>query len=87
MKQIIWFMVALLIIFHQDFWNWRSDQNVYGIMPIGLMYHIWLSLAAAGVWTLACLFAWPADLAEEALPEPVEATPSKNSAGHDGGTH
>ena len=64
MKQVIWLLVALLIIFHQDFWNWESDDRVVWGLPIGLMYHVGLSLAAALVWALACRFAWPADLDE-----------------------
>jgi hypothetical protein len=59
MKNIIWLLVALLIILHQDFWNWNSAQVVLGFMPIGLFYHVCLSLAAATVWWLACTFAWP----------------------------
>ncbi len=59
MRLIIWTLVALLIIFHQDFWNWEKDDAVFGFMPIGLFYHACLSMAAAFVWLLACTFAWP----------------------------
>jgi hypothetical protein len=59
MKRAIWLLVALLIIVHQDFWYWDREQIVLGFMPIGLFYHVCLSMAAAFVWILACTFAWP----------------------------
>ena len=40
---------------------WDDDRLVAG-MPIGLTYHIGISVAASGVWLLACLFAWPREL-------------------------
>ncbi len=61
MKTVIWLMVLILAIIHQDFWNWNSETLVFGFMPIGLFYHACLSLAAGVVWFLACHFAWPAD--------------------------
>ena len=64
MKQIIWLLVATLIILHQDFWYWKDDTLFFGFMPIGLFYHVCLSIAAAVVWCLACLFAWPAGVDE-----------------------
>lgn len=60
MKVLIWLLVSLLIIFHQDFWNWDNDYCLFGFLPIGLAYHIGVSLSAAFVWFLACFIAWPA---------------------------
>ena len=62
MKLIIWLLVATLIIFHQDFWNWNDQTMFFEFVPIGLMYHIGISIAAAFVWFLACTFAWPAGI-------------------------
>ena len=59
MRKTVWLLVILLIIFHQDFWNWNDDTLVFEFMPIGLFYHVCLSIAAAVVWFLACAFAWP----------------------------
>jgi len=59
MKHTVWLLLALLIILHQDFWNWDSGQIVLGFIPIGLFYHVCLSLAAAAVWFIACTLAWP----------------------------
>ncbi len=59
MKLLIWILVAALIVAHHDFWNWESDQILFGFMPIGLVYHVGISIAAALVWAFACVFAWP----------------------------
>lgn len=59
MKYLIWFLVVLLIVIHQDFWYWKDETLVFGFMPIGLFYHACISIAAGIVWTLACQFAWP----------------------------
>jgi len=64
MKHIIFLLVAALLIFHQDFWNWEEADAVFGFIPIGLFYHACISLAAGVVWFLACTFAWPDDLDE-----------------------
>ena len=59
MRKLIWLLVVLLIISHQDFWNWEDERLVLEFMPIGLFYHVCISIAAAVVWLLACTFAWP----------------------------
>ena len=61
---MVWLLVLILVILHQDFWNWNSDTLVFGFIPIGLFYHIGISLAAGFVWWLACTFAWPKELEE-----------------------
>ncbi len=62
MKYVIWFMVLALIVVHQDLWYWEDSTLVFGFVPIGLFYHVCLSLAAGFTWWLACVFAWPAAL-------------------------
>jgi hypothetical protein len=59
MKTLIWLLVIILIIIHQDFWYWEDATLVFGFLPIGLAYHAGISIAAGIVWTLACQFAWP----------------------------
>ncbi|MFT5299440.1 MAG: hypothetical protein ACI87E_001471 [Mariniblastus sp.] len=76
MKLIVWILVAVLIILHQDFWLWEDDSLVYGFLPIGLAYHIGISIAAAAVWLIACTFAWPEgvdDSSEESVESGGEA--------------
>jgi hypothetical protein len=59
MSRIIFVLVLLLIILHQDNWFWTDSRLVFGFMPIGLFYHACLSVAAALVWWLAVRIAWP----------------------------
>ena len=61
MKYVVWGLVALLIIVHQDFWYWDDDRLVGGIVPITLAYHAGISIAAGITWLLATQFAWPSD--------------------------
>ena len=65
MRYVIWFLVLVLAIIHQDFWNWNDRTLVLGFMPIGLFYHACISVGAGVVWFLACQFAWPEDADED----------------------
>ena len=40
---LIWGLVVLLIILHQDNWLWNDTTLVFGFMPIGLVYHARIS--------------------------------------------
>jgi len=66
MKYVIWGLVLLLIILHQDLWFWNDSRLVFGFMPIGLVYHAGISVAAAATWLLATIYVWPVDVAEDA---------------------
>ena len=59
MKYAIWIAVALLVILHQDNWYWEDSTLVLGFLPIGLTWHMGISVAAAIIWYLATVFAWP----------------------------
>ena len=59
MRTLVWVLVVLLVVLHQDIWNWDDQTLVLGFMPITLFYHACLSMAAGVVWFLACQFAWP----------------------------
>ena len=62
MKFVIWILVPLLILLHQAD-PYRSDGKLLlGVLPVSLMYHVCISLAAGLTWYLATRFAWPADL-------------------------
>ena len=73
MKYLVWGLVILLIILHQDDWNWSNKTLVFGFMPITLLYHAGISIAAGVTWWLATKFCWPLDEEEKA-----EAAPSEN---------
>jgi hypothetical protein len=56
-------LVAVLYLLHQDIWFWRSARPmVFGILPIGLAYHVLYSIVATGVMWLLVRYAWPSHL-------------------------
>ena len=57
--KIIIGLVILLLILHQDNWFWTNDTLVFGFMPIGLLWHAGISIAATLTWALATKIAWP----------------------------
>lgn len=62
-KHLIWILVALLAILHQDFWWWDDGRPlVLGFVPIGLFYHALFSVAASCLWAAAVCWAWPREL-------------------------
>lgn len=69
MLRFIWPLVLLLIILHQDNWNWEDGTLVFGFIPKGLFYHACISLAAATTWLLVVLFCWPKQLDEDGTGE------------------
>ena len=77
MKYFVWILVVALLIAHQDNWNWNDDRLVFGFMPMGMFYHVLISLAAGFVWFLVCVFAWPCELKED---DPIDS-----NAGSKGG--
>lgn len=72
MKYAVWILIALLVVLHQDVWFWDDAQLLFGFLPVGLAYHMGLSLAAAAVWWFATLVAWPIE-----EPEPGRAAASE----------
>ena len=62
MRALVWILVAALIVLHHDFWNWNDGTLLAGFLPVGLAYHVVISIAAGIVWMLAVQFAWPSNL-------------------------
>jgi len=75
MKYVICVLVVLLLALHQDVWFWGDPTLVFGFMPITLLYHMGISLAASITWYLATVFAWPDDLEHEVQEEVEGGTP------------
>ena len=71
MKYVVWGLVVLLIILHQDVWLWENDTLVAGFMPITLLYHACISLGTGITWYLATKFAWPAVLDDDSAAAPT----------------
>ena len=62
MKYLVWGLVVLLVILHQDIWLWNNSTLVFGFVPITLLYHMGISTAAGVTWFLAIKFCWPKGL-------------------------
>ena len=67
MRTVVWVLIVLLLIAHQDNFLWDNDTLVWGFMPIGLAYHAGISITASVVWFLATQFCWPAENKEDAM--------------------
>ena len=75
MKNVVWGLVILLIILHQDFWFWLDDTIVFGFIPIGLFYHALISIGAGITWYLATIYALPEGL-DNVVPESDSGKPN-----------
>ena len=63
MKWIVYLLAVVLLVFHQDFWNFHEAQPlVFEFIPIGLPYHAGFALACAVLMFLLVTFAWPKHL-------------------------
>tara|TARA_Y100001960_G_scaffold275363_1_gene304886 strand:+ start:270 stop:524 length:255 start_codon:yes stop_codon:yes gene_type:complete len=58
-KYLVSGLVILLIILHQDIWFWESYEPVFGFMPVALLWHAGISVAAGITWFIATRVAWP----------------------------
>ena len=73
MKWLVYLLAVVLIVLHQDFWNFGEVKPlVFGFLPIGLAYHAAFSCACAVLMFLLVKFAWPTHLEryEELPPQP-----------------
>jgi hypothetical protein len=70
MKWLIYAAAAVLLVLHQDFWNWgKIGPFAFGFLPIGLAYHAAFAVACAVMMALLVAVAWPKHL-EDVQPEP-----------------
>jgi hypothetical protein len=65
MRYAVWGLLVALLALHQSGLFADSNQLVFGFLPINLLFHAGISLAAGGAWFLAVKFAWPADLDDD----------------------
>ena len=63
-KRIIFIVFVLLLLLHQDSWNWDNANLILGFMPVGLFYHACYSLVAALFGGIVMKVAWPTELEE-----------------------
>ena len=68
MSRSLWMLVLVLVVLHQDNWFWEDSRLVLGFMPIGLLYHACISIAAGAMWWWATVYCWPTER-DQSAPE------------------
>ena len=64
-RALVYALLVLLFILHQDFWLWENGYLVFDFLPVGLAYHGGFSIASALAWYLVLKYAWPKELEED----------------------
>ena len=59
---LVWGLGGLLFLAHYDFWYWNDGSLVFGFLPVGLAYHVAISVAASLCWVVAVVVAWPSEI-------------------------
>jgi Protein of unknown function (DUF3311) len=75
-KLLLFLLIAGVYVLHQDFWNWKSTDLIFGFVPIGMAYHAGYSVLAAIMMAILVKFAWPEHL-EQSEPHDSSADPKK----------
>ena len=71
MKWVLFVLTLVMIVVHQDFWNWKkAEPLVFGFLPIGLAYHAGYSVLAAILMAVLVKVAWPKHLEDVQPKEP-----------------
>jgi uncharacterized protein DUF3311 len=61
-KFLLFLLIVIVYLLHQDFWNWKSAELLFGFVPIGLAYQVGYSILAAIMMAILVKFAWPEHL-------------------------
>lgn len=77
MRKLLYAVLVILALLHQDFWNWDRAHLYFGFLPSGLAYHAAYTLVVVFFWILVVRFAWPHEV--ERFVEEGEA--AEDSAG------
>ena len=64
MKWGLALLVGIVILLHQDYWNWTDKTLVLGFIPIGLAYHAAYAVVATITMAILVKYAWPYHLEE-----------------------
>jgi len=60
-------LVVVLYLLHQDVWFWDDARPLlFGILPVGLTYHVLYSIVVAGLMWLLVRYAWPGEVERSA---------------------
>ena len=63
-RPLLWYLLLwiAMIVLHQDFWLWDDKTLVFGLLPVGLAYHVAYTLLASAVMWALVRWAWPEHL-------------------------
>ena len=78
-KLLLTLLVAAVYLLHQDFWNWKKADPLFGFLPIGLAYHAAYSILASILMAVLVKFAWPKQLEDV---QPQTGTKAEPREGH-----
>ncbi len=67
-KRLLYAVLLLVAVLHQDFWFWSDRTLVAGILPVGLVYHAVYTLVVALLMWLLAEHAWPSHLDPDSPP-------------------
>ncbi|MDB6111279.1 MAG: hypothetical protein JWR69_3029 [Pedosphaera sp.] len=76
-KLLLFLMVVAVYVLHQDYWNWKNAELVFGFLPTGLAYHAGYSVLASIMMAVLVKFAWPKHLEDVEPHEPVQGKPEE----------
>lgn len=81
MPLIAWILTLLLLVLHQDWWLWDNPTLLFGFLPVGLGWHVGISLAAAVWWWVVVWKFWPPELDEQDFGEAGLVEPGGHASG------
>ena len=67
-KRLLYALLLLMAVLHQDFWFWSDRTLVAGVLPVGLAYHAVYTLVVALLMWLLSEYAWPVHLEQDSSP-------------------
>ncbi len=62
-RRILYLLLVVLFILHNDFWFWGTSQIVLRL-PVGLLYHILFCFAASVLMCSLVKFMWRKDICQ-----------------------
>jgi hypothetical protein len=77
-KLLLALLILVVFLLHQDCWNWKNGNLIFGVLPVGLAYHAAYAIAAAALMAILVRCAWPAHLDRAEAAEPPGNPPSRS---------
>ena len=71
-RRLLYAALLLAALLHHDFWFWNDRTLFFGVLPVGLLYHVVYTLAVVGLMWLLAEYAWPVHLDKDS-PSPTSA--------------